>query len=73
LRGNLFQRDDDKSESVKIRLEAYEGSTAPLIEFYKRLHLLIPVAANGSAEEICTRTLSALTLWRTRKLDLEAS
>lgn len=71
--GKLFQRDDDKPESIKVRLEAYERSTAPVIDFYRRLHLLIPVAASGSAEEICTRTLSALTLWRTRNLDLGAN
>lgn len=69
--GKLFQREDDKPESVKVRLETYTRSTAPLIEFYKKLRLLIPVSAAGSAEGICTRTLSALTLWRTRNLHLE--
>jgi adenylate kinase len=56
--GKLFQREDDKPESVKVRLETYTRSTAPLIEFYKKLKLLIP--------------LSALTLWRTRNLHIEA-
>jgi adenylate kinase len=58
--GILFQRDDDRPESVAIRMEAYDRSTAPLINFYQRLGLLLPVAATGSPEEICGRTLAAL-------------
>src|SRR5271157_3640670 len=64
--GKLFQREDDRPESVSIRLEAYDRSTAPLIAFYKNLGLLLPVAATGSPEDICARTLAALTAWRAR-------
>ncbi len=32
--GRLYQREDDRPDSVKLRLEVYENSTAPLIEFY---------------------------------------
>ena len=31
----LFQRDDDKPESVKKRLDVYKQQTAPLIDFYR--------------------------------------
>jgi len=58
--GRLFQRDDDRPESVKVRMEAYERSTAPLIEFYKAENALLPVAATGTPDEICARTISAL-------------
>lgn len=58
--GKLFQREDDRTESIKIRMEAYDRSTAPLIEFYKKLGVLKPVAATGSPEEICARTISSL-------------
>jgi adenylate kinase len=58
--GKLFQREDDRPESVKVRLEAYERSTAPLIEFYNQLGLLVRVAASGSPDEICARTLAQL-------------
>jgi adenylate kinase len=58
--GALFQREDDRPESVKVRLEAYKEKTGPLIEFYRRLGLLLPVEAHGSPEEICARTLAAL-------------
>jgi adenylate kinase len=56
----LFQREDDRPESIRIRMEAYERSTAPLIEFYSGLGLLLHVLATGSPEEICTRTITAL-------------
>jgi adenylate kinase len=58
--GRLYQRADDRSEAVIIRMEAYQRSTAPLIEFYRNLGELLPVAAAGSPEEICKRTVSAL-------------
>jgi len=62
--GELFQREDDRPDSIKIRLEAYDRSTAPLIAFYEKLGLLLPVAASGSPEDICARTVAALTAWR---------
>lgn len=62
--GKLFQREDDRPESIKIRLEAYDRSTAPLIEFYQKLGLLMPVAATGSPEEICERTMASLAVRR---------
>jgi adenylate kinase len=58
--GRLFQREDDRPEAIKVRLEAYDRSTAPLIQFYKALGLLIQVPATGSPEDIFTRTLSWL-------------
>jgi len=33
---DLIQRDDDKEETVKRRLEIYHSQTEPLIEYYKR-------------------------------------
>lgn len=62
--GKLFQREDDRPESIKVRLEAYDRSTAPLIEFYGKLGLLVRVAAAGTPEEIYQRT--ALHLEATR-------
>ena len=58
--GRLYQREDDRPESVKLRLEVYESSTSPLIQFYREFGLLVPVAATGSPEEICDRTMIAL-------------
>jgi adenylate kinase len=58
--GRLFQREDDRPESVTVRMEAYQRSTAPLIEFYRKFGVLLPIAAIGSPNEICTRTIAAL-------------
>jgi adenylate kinase len=64
--GNLFQREDDRPESVTVRLEAYEKSTAPLTEFYQRMGILVTVAASGTPEEVCERAIAALADRRTR-------
>ncbi len=58
--GRLYRRDDDNPASIAIRLEAYQHSTAPLIQFYKNLGVLTPVDAVGSAEEVYARTMDAL-------------
>ena len=58
--GRLFQREDDRAEPIIVRMAAYERSTAPLIKFYGSLGLLLPIAATGSPDEICARTISAL-------------
>jgi adenylate kinase len=54
--GSLFQREDDRAEAVAVRMQAYEKSTRPLIEFYAQRGLLISVSAEGSPEEIYQRT-----------------
>jgi adenylate kinase len=64
--GKLYQREDDRPESICTRLKAYERSTMPLIQFYKRSGLLLTVAATGTPQEICAKTLNALNAWRAR-------
>jgi adenylate kinase len=56
----LHQREDDRPESVRVRMEAYQTSTAPLTDFYNARGLLRSVSAEGAPEEICARTLQAL-------------
>jgi adenylate kinase len=63
--GNLYQREDDRPESITVRMAAYENSTAPLIDLYKNLGLLLPVVADGSPQEILERTLVELEKRRT--------
>jgi adenylate kinase len=58
--GSLYQREDDRAESVRVRMEAYERSTAPLADFYRHRGLLVSVAADGKPEEILARSLQAL-------------
>ena len=58
--GSLIQREDDYPESVKVRMAAYESGTAPLIDYYRKLNLLVPVSAEGSPEAIYQRTVQML-------------
>jgi adenylate kinase len=56
----LVQREDDRPESITVRMEAYERSTAPLIQFYNDVGLLVSVAAVGYPDKICSDTVAAL-------------
>jgi len=58
--GKLYQREDDRPESIRVRMEAYEKSTAPLADFYRQRNLLLSIVAEGSPEDIFKRTLDAL-------------
>jgi adenylate kinase len=54
--GSLFQREDDRPESVGVRMKAYENNTRPLIDFYQQRGLLVSISAEGTPEEIYHRT-----------------
>lgn len=58
--GSLVQREDDRPEAVRVRMDAYERSTKPLIDFYRNRGLLITIQAEGKPEEIYQRSLAAL-------------
>ena len=58
--GKLVQREDDRPESVEVRMRAYESSAAPLAQYYRKRKMLMSVSAEGSPEEIYRRTMQAL-------------
>lgn len=58
--GKLVQRDDDKEEVVRNRLEVYKEKTKPLIEYYKKRNILKEIDGVGSVEEIFERILKNL-------------
>jgi adenylate kinase len=58
--GKLYQREDDQPEAIRVRMQAYEKSTAPLAEYYQRAGILVPISAEGKPEEIYSKTLEAL-------------
>ena len=58
--GKLIQREDDRPEAIRLRMEVYEKSTTPLIEFFNRHSLLVTVPAEGTPEEIYHRTIATL-------------
>jgi adenylate kinase len=56
----LFQRDDDREETIRHRLEVYQDQTAPLIAYYADQAILLGVDATGPVEEVTERALSSL-------------
>jgi adenylate kinase len=58
--GELFQRDDDKEETINNRLDVYERSTAPLIDYYRNKGILKSVEGIGSIDEIFSKIVSIL-------------
>ncbi|MGO9614661.1 MAG: adenylate kinase [Dissulfurispiraceae bacterium] len=60
--GELFQRGDDKEETIKKRLEVYNAQTAPLIDYYSKKGILKAVAGTGSIDGIFKMVSEALGL-----------
>ena len=48
----LYQRDDDKEETVKARMQVYENQTAPLIDYYTAKDLVIDVDGGKPLNEV---------------------
>ncbi|HEX5949259.1 MAG TPA: adenylate kinase [Actinomycetota bacterium] len=63
--GELMQRDDDREEIVRHRLEVYHRDTEPLQNFYWKRGLLREVDAVGEVEEITRRAIAAVDDLRT--------
>ena len=58
--GELYQRDDDKAETIANRLEVYAQSTAPLVSFYAGRGLLVGIDATGPVDDVTQRAIDAL-------------
>ncbi|MFO0889516.1 MAG: nucleoside monophosphate kinase [Isosphaeraceae bacterium] len=58
--GSLIQREDDRPESIRVRMQAYEASTRPLAEYYEKTGRLLSISADGTPEAILEGTLTAL-------------
>jgi adenylate kinase len=58
--GELFQRDDDREETIRHRLEVYTEQTEPLIDYYGDRGVLVGIDATGPVEDITKRALDAL-------------
>jgi adenylate kinase len=58
--GELYQRDDDKPETIKKRLQVYQNETAPLIEYYKKAGKLVEVVSEGGPEAVNKKIVAAL-------------
>ena len=58
--GELFQRDDDREETIRHRLEVYQQQTQPLISFYADEGILLGIDATGPVDDVTDRALLAL-------------
>lgn len=58
--GELFQRDDDREQTVLRRLEVYDAQTAPLADYYRRRGVLKEIDGVGTIDEIRSRVIQAL-------------
>lgn len=58
--GDLFQRDDDREDTMRKRLDVYEQQTSPLIEYYANASILRAVDGVGSIDGIQQQILSIL-------------
>ena len=56
----LYQRDDDKEETVKNRLEVYRKNTFPLIDYYEKRGKLVTIPGVGDISEIYAQVKKSL-------------
>lgn len=59
--GELFQRDDDREETVRHRLEVYNDQTAPLVAYYADQGILVGIEATGPVEDVTDRAITMLS------------
>jgi adenylate kinase len=58
--GELFQRDDDKAETIAERLKVYARDTAPLVDYFGAQGKLVGIDATGPVEDVTVRAIDAL-------------
>jgi adenylate kinase len=58
--GKLVQRDDDREETIRKRLDVYREQTAPLVDYYLRGGLLAEVDGMAGIDEVGRQILSIL-------------
>ncbi|MEJ7630162.1 MAG: adenylate kinase [Actinomycetes bacterium] len=58
--GELDQREDDRPETVRRRLDVYAEQTAPILDHYADLRMLVGIDATGPVESVTERAISAL-------------
>ena len=58
--GRLTQREDDREETVRHRLEVYHHQTQPLLAFYAEQGLLREIDADHVPDDVTERAMTAL-------------
>mgnify|MGYP001248102428 CR=1 FL=1 len=59
--GALYQRDDDKTKTIRQRLEVYSRQTSPLIDFYIQKGLVETIDGAGKIDDVKERIFSVLS------------
>ncbi len=57
---HLYQRTDDAPDTVRARLLTYHNQTAPVIDYYRLIKLLITVSGVGHVKDVKQATLAAV-------------
>ena len=60
--GEMYQRDDDNEATVRNRLDVYEKSTAPLIDYYRGCDLLVSIDGDRDPNVVYADVKQALGL-----------
>ena len=58
--GELYQREDDRPETVRRRLEVYLEQTAPLIDYYRARGKLVEIGGDKAVEEVAEDLLAVV-------------
>jgi adenylate kinase len=59
--GELYQRDDDKPETVRKRLEVYWEQTSPLVDYYRRRGVLVEVNGDQPIDAVTADLRAAIS------------
>lgn len=57
---DIYQREDDKEETIKKRLAVYHNQTSPLIEYYENKGILLRINGVGSMESVYESIVKAI-------------
>lgn len=60
--GEMYQRDDDKPETIQHRLDVYQSQTAPLVEYYKGHSILREADGDRPVDEVYADVKTLLNL-----------
>ena len=60
--GEMYQRDDDNEATVRNRLDVYQTSTAPLIDYYRGSELLVSIDGDRDPNVVYADVKAALAL-----------
>ena len=60
--GEMYQRDDDKPETIQNRLDVYQSTTSPLVEYYRGQGILKVVDGDRPMDEVYASVKEALGL-----------